>query len=63
MAASGSTSEQHPTSAGDPSCGLGLPRLKKAMGESAGFSQGFGSNFAVWVLISGLQVLSDSGGL
>jgi hypothetical protein len=28
-----------------------------------GFSLGFGSNFAVWVLFSGLRVLSDSGGL
>jgi hypothetical protein len=30
------------------------------MGESAGLLLGFGGNFAAWVLISGLRVLSDS---
>ena len=34
---------------------------KKVLGEIAGFFLlGFACNFAVWVLISGLRVLSDS---
>jgi len=41
----------------------GTPRNQEVMGESTGFLLGFGSDFAMWVLISGLQVLSDSGGL
>jgi len=41
----------------------GTPRNQEVIGESAGFLLGFGSDFAMWILISGLRVLSVSGGL
>jgi hypothetical protein len=62
-AASGRNSERHLFSASYSYCGLRMPRQKEVMGERMGFSLGFGGDFAVWVLISGLRVLSDSGGL
>jgi hypothetical protein len=62
-AASGSNSERQHLSAGTCGKSVGKPRQQEVMGESMGFSLGFGSNFAVWVLFSGLRVLSDSGGL
>jgi len=62
-AASGSNSERHHFPAGTSSNSVGKPRQKEVIGESEGFLLGFGSDFALWVLISGLRVLSDSGGL
>jgi len=71
-AVSGSNLEQHPPLAGPRwnKCIQGVTETTRSYGgergvggESSFFGERGGCNFAVWELISGLRVLSDSWGL